>query len=124
MKKYRKKTYKKKVKKNKRRNINTKKAGLPNYPYKRTRNYSGSLNPGYVVGTYGAHETHIVDPQYLTGTYSHATVVGRDGIRYHYGFQRRGNQFIGPNLWSNPPTNTIPEDVLSTLLQIWEHMPK
>lgn len=124
MAKHRKRTFKKKVKKNHTRHKKGRKAGLPNDPYKPTPNYTGALNPGYVVGSQQAHQTHIVDPQRQTGTYSHATIVGANGVRYHYGFQRRGNQFVGPNLWSNPPTNTIPEDVLARLLQIWENTPK
>ncbi len=89
-------------------------AGLPNHPYDKL----GHLNKGYVDGTHQSHVTHIVDPN-GTGTYSHATIVA-GGIRYHYGFTRSGNNFIGPIIWSNPAGAHFSQEILDKLTHLYE----
>ena len=122
---FRKKTFRKKHKKNHTRHKKSRKAGFPNQPYKQTPDHSGTLNRGYVddkADDHRTHNTHIVDTHTHTGTYSHATVVGANGVRYHWGMQRRGNQFVGPTYWSNPPTATLPMNIWEELLETWEKM--
>ena len=98
------------------RSYNKKRAGLPKDPYDNL----GQLNKGYVDGTNQNHVTHIVDPN-GTGTYSHATIVA-NGIRYHYGFRRTGNNnFIGPMIWSNPPGVQFSQEILDQLTHLYEN---
>ena len=91
-----------------------KRAGLPNHPYHNL----GHLNKGYVDGTPHSHVPHIVGPS-GTGTYSHATIVA-GGIRYHYGFTRSGNNFIGPKIWSNPAGAQFSQEILDKLTHLYD----